>query len=154
MSVLAEHFFRHEYSRLVALLSCRVGVEHLEDIEDAVQSALMKALEVWQHTDPPENPSAWLYQVAHNNLMSDLRQRTGRRNLLAAHADQFSVDKDEGPAEGEDANLLRMLFLCCHEDIPVASRLVFALKVLCGFSMSEIASRLLMTEANVYKRYA
>ena len=42
---LVEHFFRHEYGRLVAMLSRRVGVQHIEAVEDAVQSALMKALE-------------------------------------------------------------------------------------------------------------
>ncbi len=160
MPQLAENFFRHEYGRLVSLLSCRVGVDHLEDIEDAVQSALMKALEVWQHAEPPENPSAWLFRVAYNNLMGVFRQRSGRRHLLESHmgaiadASDVSGDVDGLPAEGEDETLLRMLFLCCDEKIPVASQLVFALKVLCGFSISEIAVRLLTTEANVYKRFS
>ena len=42
---LVEHFFRHEYGRLVAMLARRVGVQHLEVVEDAVQSALMTALD-------------------------------------------------------------------------------------------------------------
>ena len=33
---LVEHFFRHEYARLVATLSRRVGVQYIEDVEDAV----------------------------------------------------------------------------------------------------------------------
>ena len=44
---LIEHFFRHEYGGLVAILSRRVGVQHIEAVEDAVQSALMKALDAW-----------------------------------------------------------------------------------------------------------
>ena len=36
---LVEHFFRHEYGKLVATLSRRVGVEHVAIVEDAVQSA-------------------------------------------------------------------------------------------------------------------
>ena len=44
---LVEHFFRHEYGKLVATLSRRVGVQHIEAVEDAVQSALMTALDVW-----------------------------------------------------------------------------------------------------------
>ena len=55
---LVEHFFRHEYGRLVAMLSCRVGVQHVEDVEDAVQFALMKALERWTKAGLPNNPSA------------------------------------------------------------------------------------------------
>ncbi len=65
---LVEHFFRHEYGRLVAMLSRRVGVQHIEAVEDAVQSALMKALEAWTIAGLPENPSAWLFRVAHNAL--------------------------------------------------------------------------------------
>jgi len=57
---LVEHFFRHEYGRLVAMLSRRVGVQHIDAIEDAVQSALMTALETWPIAGLPENPLAWL----------------------------------------------------------------------------------------------
>src|SRR5205823_11404579 len=48
--------------------------------------------------------------------------------------------------------LLRMLFVCCDEAIPRDSRLVLALKTLCGFSTAEIALRLFISEANVLKR--
>ena len=63
---LVEHFFRHEYGRLVAMLSHRVGVQNLEAVEDAVQSALIKALQSWSVNGEPENPSAWLFRVASN----------------------------------------------------------------------------------------
>jgi predicted RNA polymerase sigma factor len=53
---LVEHFFRHEYGRLVATLSRRVGVQHIEDVEDAVQSALMTALETWTVRRPARQP--------------------------------------------------------------------------------------------------
>ena len=55
--------------------------------------------------------------------------------------------------EGDVADdMLRMLFICCDDAIPGESRLVLALKTLCGFSVAEIALRLFTTEANVYKR--
>ena len=50
---IPEHFFRHEYGRLVAILSRRVGVKHIEAIQDAVQSALAVALETWKGTRNP-----------------------------------------------------------------------------------------------------
>ncbi|HEX2100026.1 MAG TPA: sigma factor, partial [Candidatus Synoicihabitans sp.] len=70
---LVEHFFRHEYGRLVATLSRRVGVHHLEDVEDAVQSALLTAFEIWTRAGLPDNPGAWLFRVASNNLLGELR---------------------------------------------------------------------------------
>jgi len=47
MQTLDEHFFRHEYTKLVAKLSRKVGIQHLELVEDAVQSALLKSIEQW-----------------------------------------------------------------------------------------------------------
>jgi RNA polymerase sigma factor (sigma-70 family) len=151
-----EHFFRHEYGRLVATLSRRVGVQHIEAVEDAVQSALMTALETWTIAGLPDHPPAWLFRVAHNHLMGELRRRTARRRILEQNAEEDIGPPENGPevflaGEVRD-DLLRMLFVCCDEAIPVESQLVFALKTLCGFDIREIALRLFASEANVYKR--
>jgi RNA polymerase sigma factor (sigma-70 family) len=153
--LIGEHFFRHEYGRLVAILARRVGVRHLEAIEDAVQSALLAALETWPRGDVPENPSAWLYRAAYNHVIAELRGRARRDRLV----ERFVVP-ETGAEQGPDPplagdvrdDLLRMLFACCDDAIPVESQLVMALKTLCGFSVTEIAERLFTTEANVYKR--
>ena len=139
---LVEHFFRHEYGRLVAILSHRVGVQHIEAVEDAVQSALMTALEAWTIGGLPGNPSAWVFRVAHNELIGELRQRTSRRRILEQRATEDTVTPGNGPevflaGEVRD-NLLRMLFVCCDEDIPAESQLVVALKTLCGFSVPPV----------------
>jgi len=152
---LAAHFFRHEYGRLVATLSRRVGVEHLEAVEDAVQSALMTALESWR-AGLPDNPSAWLFRVARNELMGELRQRARRRRLLVESAAGQAGAPEDGPepllaGEVRD-DLLRMLFVCCDESVAPESQLVLALKTLCGFDAREIAVRLFRSEAGVYKR--
>ena len=156
LSRQVEHLFRHEYGKLVAVLSCRVGVGHLDDIEDAVQSALMRALERWPLSGMPENPTAWLYRVAQNRLLGELRQRSGRRRILEERGESEVVAAAEDPepclAEEIRDDLLRMLFVCCDEVIPEESQLVLALKTLGGFSVGEIAHRLFLTEANVYKR--
>ena len=152
---LVEHFFRHEYARLVAVMARRSGVQHIAAIEDAAQSALMKALEVWKVTGTPDNPSAWLFRVAHNAFVGELRQRAGRKRLLGQSVlEDINLPEDDSehfPGEMQD-DLLRMLFVCCGDAIPPESQLVLALKTLCGFSVAEIALRLFTTEANVYKR--
>ena len=137
------------------MLSCRVGVEHIEDVEDAVQSALMAALESWTIASVPDNPSAWLFRAANNNLMGELRQRTRRRRILKQNATKdFWTENAPEVCLADDVrdDLLRMLFVCCDEAIPVESQLVLALKTLCGFDVREIAIRLFTSEANVYKR--
>ena len=153
---LAEHFFRREYGKLVATLSRRAGVQYLEDVEDAVQSALMTALDTWTLAGLPDNPPAWLFRVAYNNLVGELRQRTGRRRILEQNINEDIVTLENGPeifltGEVRD-DLLRMLFVCCDEAIPLESQLVLALKTLCGFDIREIALRLFTSEATIYKR--
>src|SRR5260221_7372394 len=155
-SGLVEHFFRREYGRLVAILTRKVGVRHVDLVEDAVQTALMTALTSWVAKGLPEDPGAWLYRVAHNHLIGALRNNAGRLRILDAAAKELTVAADN-PASPRFDNevrddLLRMLFVCCDEAIPKDSRLVLALKTLCGFSTAEIALRLFLSEANVLKR--
>ena len=155
-SSLAEHFFRHEYGRLVALLSRRVGLQHLDAVEDAVQAALLMALEAWRASAVPANPSGWLYRVAWHRLVDELRRADRHASLARQHAGDGAEASEDPPGIALTADvrddLLRMLFACCDNAIPLESQLVFALKTLCGFDVREIAQRLFATEAGVYKR--
>lgn len=167
---LVDHFFRHEYGRLVATLTRRVGVAHLALAEDAAQTALLRALERWPRGGVPDNPTAWLFHVARNALTDALRTRTRRRTLLveerARAADGGRSAREGGPASAglTDAapflanelpdDLLRMLFVCCDPEISPDSQLSLALKTLCGFSVREVALRTFASEAAVYKRLA
>lgn len=155
---LEAHFFRHEYGRLVAMLARRVGVHHLDVVEDAVQNALLAAVESWPKGATPENPSAWLYSVAYKQCAGELRRRTRRDELGERFGLHVTSEADETEAAflaGDVRDdLLRMLFACCDDAIPVESQLVLALKTLCGFDIREIAERLFTTEGNVYKRLA
>lgn len=153
---LSELFFRHEYGRLVAMLSRRAGMQNLEIVEDAVQSALLAALASWTRGRVPDNPSAWLFRVAYNHVIGELRRR-GRGDRLAARYGRDASEASEttpGVALAGDVrdDILRMLFVCCDDSLPVESQLVVALTTLCGFSVREVAERLFISEANVYKQ--
>jgi RNA polymerase sigma factor (sigma-70 family) len=153
---LVEHSFRHDYGRLVATLARRVGVQHIELVEDAVQSAMMAALTAWTEQSPPSDATAWLYRTAYNRIVQDLRNEAGRQRILerVGHDVSDLVEFPEEPVSSDEIrdDMLRMLFVCCDEAIPRESQLVLALKTLCGFSTGEIALRLFTSEANVYKR--
>src|SRR5882672_11465431 len=155
-SGLVEHFFRREYGRLVAVLTRKVGVRRVDLVEDAVQAALMAALTSWVAKGLPEDPGGWLYRVAHNHLIGALRKNAGRLRILEAAADELTLAANDPPSPRFDDevrdDLLRMLFVCCDEAIPRNSRLVLALRTICGFSTAEIALRLFLSEANVLKR--
>jgi RNA polymerase sigma-70 factor (ECF subfamily) len=152
---LVEHFFRHEFGRLVAVLTRSLGVRRLDLVEDVVQSALMQALETWSRRGVPEDPAGWLYRTARNQAIDAWRREQIHAKALPRVADE--AERHAAPAEAHFADEigdepLRLLFVCCHEDVPAESRVAFALRTLCGFSTAEIARGLLTTEANVQKR--
>ena len=84
---LAEHFFRHEYSRLLASLCGRFGTQNFQLLEDAVQTALLEATARWR-SQVPENPSGWLYRVASNRVLDHLRRAELRH--VAVHGGDFT----------------------------------------------------------------
>ncbi len=152
------HLFRHEYGQLVALLVRRTSIHHLEAVEDAVQWAMTQALDLWKHSDTPNNPSGWLYKVAYRRLLSEFRANQRKQELLAnsLEIDDYRLETPiDIPLSGEmHDSLLRMLFVACNDKVPVESQLIFTLKSLCGFSIPEISLRLFITEANAYKRFS
>ena len=140
----------------MAVLARKHGVRNIELVEDAVQSALASALTAWSERGVPDEPSAWLYRVARNRLIQETRQQSGRSAILkqAGGFDESSAPTDPHFEDEIADDLLRMLFVCADEAIPSESRLVLALKTLCGFGTGEIALRLFTSEANVHKRLA
>jgi len=152
VSGLVEHFFRHESGRLTATLLRKFGAHRLDDIEDAIQFALERALGVWPRRGVPDAPAAWLTQVAKNRLIDRLRLEQ-REAPLDVDDDDDAAAADGGvlaPAASHD-DLLTLLFACADDRLAPRARLVLCLKLVCGFSTEEIAVRLFMTSANVQK---
>lgn len=156
---LAEHLFRRESGRLVSMLTGIFGVEHLQLAEDVVQEALARALRTWPYYGVPSNPAAWLMQTAKHLALDVVR-----RNKMAAGKEPQIIAATElwtggnGGAEPpmfEDEikdKVLRLMFVCCHPEIPADAQPALALKTLCGFGVGEIAKAFLATEAAIAKR--
>jgi RNA polymerase sigma-70 factor (ECF subfamily) len=159
---LVEHFFRHEFGRLCAVLTRSLGVRRLDLVEDVVEGALVQALETWSRRGVPPDPGGWLYTTARNLAIDALRReriQAEATSRLRHNARQQAVDaeREYSPLEAHFADEigdepLRLLFVCCHEAVPAESRVALALKTLCGFSTAEIARGLLTTDANIQKR--
>jgi RNA polymerase sigma-70 factor (ECF subfamily) len=152
---LPDHYFRHEFGRLVSVLSRRFGVHRVEICEDAVQVALLRAVQSWPQRGQPDDRSAWLYRVALNEVLGTLRaaRRVGASVESAEQiADEASTEDSVFLEHEVKDDQLRMLFVCANPGIPRESQIVFALKVLCGFSVEEIARRLFQNREAIYKR--
>jgi RNA polymerase sigma factor (sigma-70 family) len=164
---LPDHYFRHEFGRLVSVLSRRFGMHRLELCEDAVQTALLRAVQSWSQQGPPDDTSAWLFRVAMNEVLGALRRD---KRIVPSNDSAEQIPGDAGTvgaastasaASADDAvflkhevkdDQLRMLFICGDPAIPRESQVVFALKTLCGFSVEEIALRLFQNPDAIYKR--
>ena len=70
---LVDHLFRRQAGQMVATLTRTLGSRHLALAEDAVQDALLTAMQQWPFRGVPDNPQGWLFQVARNRALDRLR---------------------------------------------------------------------------------
>jgi RNA polymerase sigma factor (sigma-70 family) len=151
--------FRQDAGRMVATLTRIFGVHNLALVEDVVQDAFCRALEVWKFRGVPDNPSAWLMTTARNRALDVLRsQRTARKfapgltYLLESEWTLAPVVDECFAADAVKDDLLRMMFSCCHPRLCEEARVVLMLNILCGFSVDEVANAFVSKNAAVEKR--
>lgn len=156
VGALVEHLFRHEAGRMTSILTRLFGLAQIELAEDIVQDTLQEALQAWSVGPLPDNPAGWLMAVAKRKTINLLRREKVKRRadavLLAETSDhEAALDEVFLDAEIRDSQL-RMIFTCCHPDLPPESQIALTLKTLAGFSVPEIADALLSNVATINKR--
>jgi RNA polymerase sigma-70 factor (ECF subfamily) len=153
---IIENLFRTEYGKMVAVLLNKFGPSHLEHIEDAVQDALLKAMQVWGYKKLPDNPTAWLLRVASNGLIDRLRR--DHKVVLEESNSDLLQDKKELQKEISLSNTisdsqLKMIFACCHPSLSKDYQITLSLKLIGGFGNGEIAVAMLKKEETVAKSF-
>lgn len=154
-SQIIEHFFRHEYARLMAHLLGKYGSEYFDLVEDSVQEALIKATKVWPFKGIPENPAGWFVRVSRNKVIDGIRKTQRGEQKHQAYADDTDFSYKSEPLTDDLLNddLLNMMFACCHPTISAESQVILTLKVLSGFGNMEIAKALLKSSDAVAKAF-
>ncbi len=144
--------FRCESPAVVATLTRVLG--DLTVAEDAVQDAFVAALERWPTLGIPDRPGAWITTTARNRAVDRARRESRRHEKhLAAHRSLAALDGWEQPDSSVvQDDLLRLVFICCHPVLPIESRVALALKVLCGFTTTEVARLLVASETATLQR--
>jgi RNA polymerase sigma factor (sigma-70 family) len=117
--------------------------------EDAVQEALFAAAVQWPERGVPDNPQAWLIQVAARRMTDQLRADLARRRREAAIAVAEPI-ADPGEPEQDDA--LVLLFMCSHPALTTSSAIALTLRAVGGLTTAEIASAFLVPEATMAQR--
>ena len=154
-----EYLFRHEWGKLVAVLTKLFGPQNLQLAEDVVQDTLLMAFNNWKINGLPQNPSAWLFTVARNKAIDVLRQQKRKDEfsktiapLLQSEYTLVPTVYDMINANAIDDDQLRMMFVCCHPSLSAEAQVALILKTLCGFSVTEIAKAFVTEYDTIEKR--
>ncbi|MGD9792674.1 MAG: RNA polymerase sigma factor [Acidimicrobiia bacterium] len=146
-----EDIVRIEGGRMLAVLAASTG--DLQLAEDAIQDAVVSALEVWPRLGVPANPAGWLYVAARRKAIDVVRRESDRdrRQQQAYALDQQLRREPPQPSRIND-DVLRLIFTCCHPAIALDSSVALALRTLCGLSTADVARALLVSEPTMAKR--
>jgi len=146
--------FKSEYSNLIAVLSNYYGVADLQLAEDIVSETFLKALKAWSHKGIPEFPKAWLRKVAQNLLIEHYRRKKIYDEKITpelGEGDDHEVNIEITEEIIEDSQL-HMIFVLCDPELNKDAQICIALRILCGFSIEEIAKAMLSNKEAVNKK--
>ena len=116
--------------------------------EDAVQEALLTAATKWPDDGLPDNPRAWLTQVAFRRMTDRIRSESARRRR---EEEMSRATPPELGATEEDDTLV-LLFMCCHPALSLASAIALTLRAVGGLTTAEIGRAFLVPEATMAQR--
>jgi RNA polymerase sigma-70 factor (ECF subfamily) len=146
-----DEIFRRERAFVLAT-TIRVANGDFDLAEEAVQEAFAVAIERWPVEDLPDEPRAWLVNVARNKAIDTIRRRVKGRQIAseltpasepaAASVAPFTVTDDR----------LRLIFTCCHPALAPEAQVALTLRTLCGLSTEEIARAFLVEPATMAQR--
>src|SRR5512139_834011 len=152
LSGLIESIFREEHGRVLAVLISQF--EDFDLAEDALQDALVNALEHWQDNGIPGNPGAWLTAVARRRAIDRIRRTASyERSLpnpdLQPFYDEYDMDETQIPDDR-----LKLMFTCCHPALALEAQIALTLHTLGGLKTHEIARAFLVPEPTMAQRLA
>ncbi|CAN5359504.1 RNA polymerase sigma factor [soil metagenome] len=124
----------------------------LDTAQEAFQDACLRALKAWPKNGPPRDPTAWLILVGRNAALDGVRKQSKSIPLPAEElisdledAEAALVERLDGEHYRDD--VLRLLFICCHPDLPATQQVAVALRIVSGLSVKQIARAFLVGES-------
>lgn len=129
----------------------------LDVAEEAFQEACLRALKTWPTNGPPRDCASWLIMVGRNVTLDHVRRRAKLTELPAEEKFAEAVNVEPDQAERLDAidyrdDILRLLFICCHPELPATQQIALALRVVSGLSVKQIAQAFLVNERAMEQR--
>jgi RNA polymerase sigma-70 factor, ECF subfamily len=129
----------------------------LDAAEEAFQDASLRALKNWPQNGPPRDPAAWLIMVGRNAGVDSIRRRGKQQELPDEAAISDTGDAEAAIAERLDEShyrddILRLLFICCHPELPPTQQIGLALRIVSGLTVKQIARSFLVGESAMEQR--
>jgi RNA polymerase sigma-70 factor (ECF subfamily) len=129
----------------------------MDRAEEAYQEACLRALKNWPQKGPPRDPAAWLILVGRNAGLDGVRKQARDTHLPPDEAISDLDDVETPLAERLDGadyrdDVLRLLFICCHPDLPATQQIALALRIVSGLAVPQIARAFLVSEAAMEQR--
>ncbi|MCT8991240.1 RNA polymerase sigma factor [Chelativorans sp. SCAU2101] len=129
----------------------------LDRAEEAFQEACLRAMKTWPVKGPPRDPAAWLIFVGRNAELDSVRRDSRNTELPEDSAISDLGDAEADMAERLDDShyrddILRLMFICCHPDLPATQQVALALRIVCGLTVREIAAAFLVNEKAMEQR--
>jgi RNA polymerase sigma-70 factor (ECF subfamily) len=129
----------------------------LDAAEEAFQDACLRALKSWPQNGPPRDAAAWLIMVGRNAAIDSARRQSRHQPLPAEELISDLNDAESDLAERLDGahyrdDVLRLLFICCHPDLPATQQIALALRIVSGLTVRQIARAFLVGEAAMEQR--
>ncbi|OAI45134.1 hypothetical protein AYO42_03325 [Rhizomicrobium sp. SCGC AG-212-E05] len=129
----------------------------MDRAEEAFQDACLRALKNWPQNGPPRDPTAWLILVGRNAALDGVRKQARTTALPPDHEISDLEDVETPLAERLDGSqyrddVLRLLFICCHPDLPATQQIALALRIVSGLTVPQIARAFLVSEAAMEQR--
>jgi RNA polymerase sigma-70 factor (ECF subfamily) len=146
-----EKTFREEHGRVLAALISRLG--DFELAEDALQDALVNALERWEIEGIPRNPGAWLLTVARRRAIDRIRRAVALEQKVEI-LDSLAAEEEPDMDDSFPDDRLKLMFTCCHPALALEAQVALTLHTLGGLSTPEVARAFLVSESTMAQRLA
>ena len=156
---LIPHLFRKEYRKIVSVLARHFGPQYIDLAEDIASETFLTAAQTWGINGVPKNPAGWLYAVARNKAINQLKRNAFFEQSIAPEiksTQPLFTSMDESGIDLSPGNIndsqLQMMFCVCHPSLPKEAQVGLALRILCGFGIEEIATAFLTNRETINKR--
>jgi RNA polymerase sigma factor (sigma-70 family) len=153
---LIPQLYRTEFRKIAAVLCWLFGIEHISIAEDIVSDAFLLAAETWGLKGIPQNPVAWLYTVAKNKAKDLLKRNVLFSQKISPQIQYTTDNKNEIEVDLSVQNIkdsqLQMMFAICYPGISSEAQIGLSLRILCSFSIDEIADAFLTNKETINKR--